>query len=277
MAQRPAAYIGITPAGGDTATPLNLRKRLTFLQRHGAVPGARLLDGGCGAGDYVVALRQLGVEARGVEYQPDKVGEARRRGVPAEWIHQGDLEHLDFPDRSFDLALLNEVLEHVPDETRVLDEMHRVLIPGGTLVVLSPNRLYPFETHGVTLRGSGRRVPHYLPLIPYIPLRLGRKAFDYWARNYWPGELSRLVSQSGFHIVSTEYLWQTFENISGRQPPLIKVLRPLLRAVATLGERMPGLRCFGVSQALVAIKRGDGRTIGARITTGVQPSAPTAR
>ena len=56
----------------------------------------------------------IGVEAYGVEYLSEKVDAAYRRGLPPAWIKQGNLEALDFPDETFDLALLNEVLEHVP-------------------------------------------------------------------------------------------------------------------------------------------------------------------
>jgi len=202
----------------------------------------------------VAALRRAESEAYGVEFQREKIAEAYRRGIPPDWVKEGNLEHLEFVDESFDLAILNEVLEHVPNERQALTEVRRVLRPGGTLLVLSPNRLYPFETHGVRLRGSNYQVPHYVPFIPYIPLGLGRLFFDYWARNYWPRQLADLVSDVGFELVGTDYLWQTFENISGKQPRLIATLRPVLRTVARVAERVPGIRRFGVSQAVIATK-----------------------
>jgi ubiquinone/menaquinone biosynthesis C-methylase UbiE len=254
VSDRSRVFPEIVPAGGDTATPLNLRKRLSFIMRHGAPAGSRLLDCGCGAGEYVVALRRRGLEAFGLEFQQEKVARARTLGIAPTWILQGDLERLPYADRSFDSALLNEVLEHVPDERTALGEVWRVLRPGGTLIVLSPNRLFPFETHGVSLRRSGRALPPSTPLIPYIPLPLGRKLFHYWARNYWPRELANLVISAGFRIVHRDFLWQTFENISGQQPGLIAAARPLWRALASAGERLPMVRRLGVSQALVAAK-----------------------
>ena len=254
VTDRSGVFPEIVPAGGDTATPLNLRKRLNFVMRHAAPAGRQLLDCGCGAGDYVVALRRLGLEAYGVEFQEEKVIRARELGVPPDWILRGDLERLPYADGSFDAALLNEVLEHVPDEPRALDEVRRVLRPGGVLIVLSPNRLFPFETHGVSLRGSGRTLPPSFPFIPYVPLPLGRKLFHYWARNYWPKELANLLILAGFRVVHRDYLWQTFENISGKQPGLIAIARPLWRALASAGERLPMVRRLGVSQALVATR-----------------------
>jgi SAM-dependent methyltransferase len=68
---------------------------------------------------------------------------------------------------------VNEVLEHVPDDRQALKEVHRILKPSGILFVFSPNRLFPFESHCVRLRRSDRRVPLWVPFIPYIPLRFG--------------------------------------------------------------------------------------------------------
>jgi SAM-dependent methyltransferase len=178
---------------------------------------------------------------------------------------------LPYASHSFDAAFLNEVLEHVPDERRALGEVWRVLRPGGALIVLSPNRLYPFETHGVQLRRSGRSLPPSTPFVPYVPLLLGRKLFDYWARNYWPGELADLVRSAGFELRTTGYLWQTFENISGRQPGPIAATRPLWRALATLGERLPVIRRLGVTQAVVAAKP---RPVG---PTAELPASPELR
>jgi ubiquinone/menaquinone biosynthesis C-methylase UbiE len=246
----------IEPAGGDTGTPLNLRKRLAWIERFAApLAKRRVLDCGCGAGEYVRALLARGADAWGVEFDEKKLAEgAARDPALAARLSVGDLESLAFPDASFDTALLNEVLEHVPDDRAALAEVRRVLRPGGRLIVLSPTRLYPFETHGVFWRGTAQRVPHTVPGIPWIPLALGTRLFDYWARNYWPWELRGLVERAGLRVIATGALWQTFENISGHQPRWLAAAAPLLRALFGLCERIPGLRAFGVSQLIVAEK-----------------------
>jgi SAM-dependent methyltransferase len=243
----------IQVAGGDTATPLNLQKRLDWIRAvAGPLEGKRAIDCGCGAGEYVRALAALGADAWGIEYSADKIGEAQRLGgLPEGRVAVGDIEAIEFSDERFDIALVNEVLEHVPRDDRGIREVHRILKPGGVALIFSPNRLYPFETHGVSLR-SGAKVPHYIPLVPYVPVRLG--LFQYWARNYWPWELRALVRTGGFSIERCAYVWQTFENISGHQPRLIAALSPLLRAIARALEATPGLRAFGVSQLIVARK-----------------------
>jgi hypothetical protein len=61
-----------------------------------------------------------------------------------------------------------------------------------------------------------------------------------------------LLEQAGFTIERTQYLWQTFENISGKQPRWVKPFIPWLRRAARTLQRVPAVRVFGVSQVLSA-------------------------
>lgn len=249
-----SAYATIPIAGGDTATPRNLAKRLALIARWVPVGGA-VLDAGCGAGEYVAALGALGFDAHGVEYEASKVAAWARERPGDARVQRGDIARLPFPDGRFAAVLLNEVLEHVPDEERALAECRRVLMPGGVLILLSPNRYYPFETHGYDSPRTGNRIAPIRTFgLPWLPLALVHRVVRPWARNYWPRALRRLVRDAGFEIVATTYLWQTFENISGRQPAAVRLLRPALRAIASGLEHTPGLRAFGVSQAIVATR-----------------------
>lgn len=252
----PALFALAPPRGGDTATPLNLARRLALIEALlPPLAGLRVLDVGCGGGEYVRALLARGADARGLEPGGEKLASARRLSpqVSAR-ITAGDAGAAPFADRSFDALLANEMLEHVPDDGAALREMWRLLRPGGQLVLLSPNRLHPCETHGVFLRGSGRRLSHAWPGVAWIPLPLGRRVLHYWARNYWPWQLRRLLRETGFRVLRTGYLWQTFENISGSQPGWVAPLRPLLQGAAAIAERAPGLRVLGASQWLLALR-----------------------
>jgi SAM-dependent methyltransferase len=251
-----AEYSAIQVGGGNTAQPIALRKRLRHIREH-LVPGrSRFLDCGCGTGDYVFALVDgLGLDAHGVEYEAEKAARGQAHPRHGARIQQGDIQDLRLPSEEWDYAMLNEVLEHVPDEPAALREVWRVLRPGGLLFLFSPNRWFPFEAHGVHLRHSGKRIPHWVPFIPYIPLRVGTRVLDYWARNYWQNELRDLVTAAGFSIVEKSYIWPSFEDISGDQPRLVRLVRPALRQVADLLESLPGLARFGVSQVLVCKKQ----------------------
>lgn len=104
-------------------------------------PGARVLDHACGAGmDLLLAARRVGPTGRaiGVDMTPAMVESAReaaRRAGLADRVevHQGFYEDLPLPDGSLDLVISNGVLNLAPDKAAVLDEIVRVLKPGGRL------------------------------------------------------------------------------------------------------------------------------------------------
>ena len=248
-------FENIAIAGGDTATPISVKKRLALIRAHLPSKTAKVLDCGCGAGTYVHKLREeFSVDAVGIEYLPEKVSIAQNQPKLRKFIHQGDIQQIQFDDSTFDAVLLNEVIEHVPDQELALQEIHRVLRPCGILIIFCPNRLFPFETHGVYLKGTQQKLPPYIPLVPYIPLTLGKLFFDYWARNYWPWELRHLCEKNKFTVSASYYLWQSFENISGQQPWFIRVLLPLFRGMAGFMEKIPYLRQFAASQVLILHK-----------------------
>jgi SAM-dependent methyltransferase len=250
-------YADIDISGSDTDKPLNLQRRVALAEPFLQDRPCSLLDCGCGAGGYVAAFDALpGIQAFGIEYEAGKVALALGRGLSPDRILRGDIQSMPYSDDSFDAVLLNEVLEHVPDHRLGLSEVCRVLRPGGTLLVFSPNRCYPFETHGVVSRRSGKRLPHYLPCVPWIPMKLGCRLFTYPARNFWPWELRRLLTGFGFTVLDLDYVWQTFENLSGAQPAWIKRCRGVLWATSRLLEKTPLLRMMGVSQFLALRKPG---------------------
>lgn len=91
-----------------------------------------LVDIGCGAGVLAPHVTGLGYRHVGVDIVPGSVAIARERGVEAV---VGDARDIPLRDGCADVVVAGEVLEHVTDLERVLDEAIRVLRPGGTLVI----------------------------------------------------------------------------------------------------------------------------------------------
>ena len=247
---------GIAVGGSDTATPLNVAKRVRLISKWIDLPGTRILDAGCGAGEYVEAMCRAGAQAQGIEYVEAKIDQWNARHPGDGRVVRGDLACLQFDDGTFDAVLLNEVLEHVPDDRLALNEIARVLKPGGILLLFSPNRYHPFETHGVySLKTGAHRGMARTFLLPWVPMAIGRRFVHYWSRNYWPLELARMVRQAGFAVHHHSYVWQTFENNSGQQSNAMRRLAPIARRIAAVAERVPLVRRLGVSQLIVARKR----------------------
>ena len=101
-----------------------------------------LLDVGCNVGELLAYAKALYPDLRvaGVEVNPAAVAEAHARFPDIEVLQAG-AERLPFPDASFGCVTCIEVLEHVPEHLRktAFGEMHRVLRPGGRLVVRVPH------------------------------------------------------------------------------------------------------------------------------------------
>jgi 2-polyprenyl-3-methyl-5-hydroxy-6-metoxy-1,4-benzoquinol methylase len=112
-----------------------LRSRLRGLPEY--ISGGKLLDVGCGSGNYLYSLRELGWDVYGMEIDEGAAGYARDRlGLK---VFSGTLEEADFPDAFFDVVTMRQVLEHLSDPSSSLIEVHRVLKPGGRLMVEVPN------------------------------------------------------------------------------------------------------------------------------------------
>jgi len=98
--------------------------------------GERVLDLGCGLGDFAAALAQHGAAVVGCDVAETALRLARARHPGVEFVRSG--EELPFADASFDVVWAGEVLEHVQDGLGLLAEARRVLRPGGRLLLSTP-------------------------------------------------------------------------------------------------------------------------------------------
>jgi SAM-dependent methyltransferase len=112
----------------------------------------RFIDVGAGAGRHSYEALRRGAEV--IAYDLDEVeleGVAEMfRAMELEGevppgasgvVEKGDILHIPYPDGYFDCVLASEILEHVPEDDRAIDELVRILAPGGTLAVTVPRWL----------------------------------------------------------------------------------------------------------------------------------------
>jgi SAM-dependent methyltransferase len=113
-----------------------LRERLLLDLFLSAGPGPAVLNGGAGQGTLSRKLADHGFEVTSTDVSPAAVEVLRQRGA-GETL-EADLTALPFENERFDAAVLGEVLEHIDDDRRALEEVHRVLRPDGVLALSVP-------------------------------------------------------------------------------------------------------------------------------------------
>ena len=115
-------------------------------------PGRTLLDVGCSHGAVPAALGDRFEEVHGVDADPEGLALAEARGVR---VVRADFERepLPFADETFDAALCLEVVEHVADPPALLREVARILRPGGSLYLSTPNIRFARFLWSLAVRG----------------------------------------------------------------------------------------------------------------------------
>lgn len=143
-------YERIYYATRNDAVGFNYRaKRLWFINHMISIKG-RVLDVGCNNGNLAFLLRKQGVLAKqldyiGIDIAEESIEYAQKRNISGAAFHVGSALELNFPDESFDVVTLVEVIEHMPDQSRVIHEAARVLKPGGLILLSTPNaECYPW-------------------------------------------------------------------------------------------------------------------------------------
>jgi SAM-dependent methyltransferase len=222
---------------------LGQERRLALIRRYVTLEDQTILDVGCGLGMYVRAFRRFSPEVFGIDIDADKLLQAHQE-VPN--LTAATAEALPFAAGAFDVVLSHEVIEHVTDDQQAVADAVRILALGGRLVIFAPNRLYPFETHGVYW--GGRYHFGNIPLVGYLPDRW-RRRFAPHVRAYTQRGLRRLLASLPVRVVVHTQIYPGYDKIAGRRP----VLGRLLRAVTYLLENTP-FRAFGLSHLLVLEK-----------------------
>jgi dolichol-phosphate mannosyltransferase len=189
-------------------------QRQRFRVIRGMVDGAtRVLDIGCGSSRILQSLPQ----AVGLDMQIRKLRWLR---APGRQLVQGSLSHLPFADGTFDAVICSEVIEHIPREEVDLSDMARVLAPGGTLVLGTPD--YGRWTWRA-LEGVYRRV---------FPQGYATEHVNPYTRR----ELRREVERLGLAVQEVQYVAGSEMIFKAVKPPAPAPARPALRLAGSPGS-----------------------------------------
>jgi SAM-dependent methyltransferase len=219
-------------------------RRLGMVRRYVALEARCILDIGCGLGMYTAAFLRYSPHVYGVEVELERARQAIDRTAG---VAQAVGEALPFASNTFDVVFNHEVLEHVADDRQTVSEAVRVTRPGGHVVTFVPNRLWPWETHGVHWRGKYRF--GNIPLVNYLPDRL-RSRLAWHVRVYTRRTLLDLFRDLPVRVCVHRTVYPGFDNIVHRWPTAGRAARATLYRL----ERWPIADQFGLSHFLVVQK-----------------------
>ncbi len=207
----------------------------------------RVLDVGCGSGNWLAFMQDLGWKGIGCDFDPSAVQAAAQRGLD---VRLGPIETQNFSDAEFDAVTLNHVIEHLPNPLETLRECLRVLKPGGSLFVATPNANSLSHTvFGKDWRG----------------LELPRHLFV-----FTPNALSSLLLKAGFDrpeiepqiaesVLHDSIMLRKSRNACLRDVPANRVARFMAKTL-TLAETFLCAFKRGASDCMIAItSKPDGR------------------
>jgi len=175
----------------------------------------RVIDLGCGMGGFVALLRSAGIDALGVDSDPDCIAEARRHGLPV--IEADVIRYLrEAQPESCDAIVAAHLVEHLPYAIvlEMVELAHRALTPGGRLLMITPNP---------------RALVSHLEL---YPMHFGHVAM------YHPTLLAFFMHHAGFAATQTgENPATAAERVAAAAP--VSELRRLAQSAAALGGPTP--------------------------------------
>lgn len=208
----------------------------------------RILDQGCGSGYEIVNLNGSlpGNEFLGIDISPIRCHEAKinldREQVTNASFIAGDGTRLPFVSGSINIAISNQVVEHVDEQDSYVREAYRVLCDGGVYLLTTGNRLFPWEDH------------LSLPLISWLPKKaavlLLRLRYADWRHDFYESvypiscfTVERILRSAGFSRVNNASLLMLNREMIATIPPGRR--RIILERTGWIFEQMSGLPLFG--------------------------------
>jgi SAM-dependent methyltransferase len=143
----PDYFIGV---GANRATQFDTVKRGTarmqlgriasYLSRFGRVAGRgnRLIEIGCGHGNFLIEAKNQGYAVQGLEFSKDAARHANEK-LSSDAVIVGTTHSVDLPSETYDVCVLADVIEHVRDPHATISYVWRILKPGGLVFIATPS------------------------------------------------------------------------------------------------------------------------------------------
>jgi SAM-dependent methyltransferase len=223
----------------DEKTQASLADEQLLARIKALKPAGAFLEVGCAGGAFLHAARNAGYDVTGVEFSDVAAQLARDKfGLN---VITGDLATARFPDSTFDVVFMGDVLEHLSDPLATCAEVFRILKPGGVFVIECP-----MQTNTLFSR-----------LGFFVYTLLGKKATvqlpPYHLFEYRPASMRRLLQRCGFDIVQTQQAMIPPSEVTLRGPRIQRAGKKVLQYPNYLLTKLFGV--FGDRIEMVATKR----------------------
>jgi glycosyltransferase involved in cell wall biosynthesis/2-polyprenyl-3-methyl-5-hydroxy-6-metoxy-1,4-benzoquinol methylase len=191
---------------------------LTDLRRYHGPARGRLLEVGCGEGNFLALAEADGWQVTGIDRSAAACERARQR-VKNGAVHCGELAAGALPGEQFDLCVLSNVLDHVRSPMSFLSEIHRLLKPGGTLFIATPS-IDSWSARLMRQKWMEFKPGH----LTYFDRQTAQTVLV-------QSGFHEIIVQAGWRILSFDYIRLRFEHLgTGWIAPVLKFLAHLLPA-----------------------------------------------
>jgi ubiquinone/menaquinone biosynthesis C-methylase UbiE len=172
--------------------------------------GKKGLDAGCGGGRYTVALANLGAaKVTGIDYGLNNIKDAKRRsksaGIDNVNFRHADVLNIPYKDNSFDFVFSNGVLHHTTAPSHGIEELHRVLKPGGHIWIFLYGKSLWWDMMDVlrllSSNVSSEQTQHIMQLMGYAPNRIFKFLDSLYVpiiESYTAGQMEKMLKRAGF-------------------------------------------------------------------------------
>ncbi len=151
----------------------------------------KILDIGCHDGSFLTFLKDKTAKLYGLEASDTAAKISRQRKIDTKTYFFDDVTPMPFPDKSFDLIVTGEIIEHIYNTDFFVQEIHRLLKPKGRLLISTPN-----------IASLGRRIYLLLGISPLLEDNLSREGTAGHVRYFTFNRLNKLITDNKFQLKS---------------------------------------------------------------------------
>jgi len=177
-------------------------------------PSAKdVLDIGCGPGEMLVELLNRGCTVSGTDISEGMIELARQNTSQHPHasrldLRVGDIEAMSYASGSFDTVICSGVIEYLPEDSKALNELNRVLKPGGALIISVRNKACPARAIDLVtdpLKSSPRGNAWLTSMKRAVTRNAGASITFTPYRKHWPGQFHRSLRLAGFEKEGFRY------------------------------------------------------------------------